>query len=155
MYVSTSASYIGISSAIQLYCEVDASYLINSDSKGHTGYTLGLHPNDTFFNRSAKQPLVSTHAEMRALYTLYCLSYTHAPSWDNGQLYRLHMIRAQAVHDLPRLDITEEDIDNYLIRIALSDKCTTTMPPVHNRWIPWGKRTITAPNRRASSSIDR
>jgi hypothetical protein len=65
--------YIGTSSAIQLYCEVDATYLINSDSKGHTGYTLGLHPNGTFYNRSAKQSLVSTssiHAEMRALYKL-------------------------------------------------------------------------------------
>jgi hypothetical protein len=66
--------YIGTSSAIQLYCEVDASDLIHSDSKGHTGYTMGLHPNGTFYNRSAKQTLVSissTHAdEMRALYTL-------------------------------------------------------------------------------------
>jgi len=65
--------YMGTSSAIQLYCEVDASYLIHSDSKGHTGYTMGLHPNGTFYNRSAKQTLVSTsstHAEMRALYTL-------------------------------------------------------------------------------------
>jgi hypothetical protein len=65
--------YIGTSSAIQLYCEVDASYLIHSDSKGRTGYTMGLHPNGTFYNRSAKQTLVSTsstHAEMRALYTL-------------------------------------------------------------------------------------
>ena len=65
--------YIGTSSAIQLYCEVDASYLIHSDSKGHTGYTMGLHPNGTFYNRSAKQTLVSTsstHAEMRALYAL-------------------------------------------------------------------------------------
>ena len=34
---------------------------------------MGLHPNGTFYNRSAKQTLVSTsstHAEMRALYTL-------------------------------------------------------------------------------------
>jgi hypothetical protein len=67
--------HIGTGSAIQLYCEVDASYLIHSDSnKGHTGYNMGLHPNDdTFYNRSAKQTLVSTsstHAEMRALYTL-------------------------------------------------------------------------------------
>jgi hypothetical protein len=65
--------YIGTSSAMQLYCEVDASYLIHSDSKGHTGYTMGLHPNGTFYNRSTKQTLVSTssaHAEMRALYIL-------------------------------------------------------------------------------------
>jgi hypothetical protein len=34
---------------------------------------MGLHPNGTSYNRSAKQTLVSTsstHAEMRALYTL-------------------------------------------------------------------------------------
>jgi hypothetical protein len=62
-----------VDSSIQLYCEVDGSYLIHPDSKGHTGYTIGLHPNGTFYNRSAKQTLVSTsstHAEMRALYTL-------------------------------------------------------------------------------------
>ncbi len=55
-----------VDSSIQLYFEVDASYLIHPDSKG-------LHPNGTFYNRSAKQTLVSTsstHAEMRALYTL-------------------------------------------------------------------------------------
>ena len=65
--------FVHIDSSIQLYCEVDASYLIHPDSKGHTGYTIGLHPNGTFYNRSAKQTLVSTsstHAEMRALYTL-------------------------------------------------------------------------------------
>jgi len=65
--------YMNIGEAIQLYCEVDASYLIHPDSKGHTGYTMGLHPNGTFYNRSAKQTLASTsstHAEMRALYTL-------------------------------------------------------------------------------------
>jgi hypothetical protein len=65
--------YINIGAMIQLYCEVDASYLVHSDSKGHTGYTIGLHPKGPFYNRSAKQTLVSTsstHAEMRALYTL-------------------------------------------------------------------------------------
>ena len=58
----------------QLYCTVDASYLLHPDSKGHTGYTLGLFREGTFYNRSAKQALVSTsstHAEMRAIfYTL-------------------------------------------------------------------------------------
>jgi hypothetical protein len=58
-YIRTTADkghriFIGTSSAIQLYCEVDASYLIHSDSKGHTGYTMGQHPNGTFYNRSAK-----------------------------------------------------------------------------------------------------
>jgi hypothetical protein len=65
--------HISDDGSIQLYCEVDASYLIHLDSKGHTGYTMGLHPRCTFYNRSAKQTLVSTsstHAEMRALYTL-------------------------------------------------------------------------------------
>jgi len=64
--------FIDIGAAIQLYCEVDASYLVHTDAKGHTGYTIGLHPKGTFYNRSSKQTLVSTstHAEMRALYTL-------------------------------------------------------------------------------------
>ena len=58
---------------IQFYCNVDASYLTHSDSKGHTGYNIGLHPDGPFYNRSSKQALVSTsstHAEMRACYTL-------------------------------------------------------------------------------------
>jgi hypothetical protein len=65
--------FIDIGAAIQLYCEVDASYLVHTDAKGHTGYTIGLHPKGTFYNRNAKQTLVSTSstpAEMRALYTL-------------------------------------------------------------------------------------
>ena len=41
-------------------------------------------------------------------------------TWDYGQLYRLHMIRAQAAQEIPRLDVN--DIDNYLIRMALSDR---------------------------------
>ena len=43
-------------------------------------------------------------------------------TWDNGQLYRLQMIRAQAARDVPRYTITEEDVDNYLIHAALSDR---------------------------------
>ena len=27
---------------IQFYCQVDASYLLHRDSKGHTGYAIGL-----------------------------------------------------------------------------------------------------------------
>ena len=42
-------------------------------------------------------------------------------TWDHGQLYRLHMIRAQAAQDLKSFDITEDDVDNYLIRAALAD----------------------------------
>ena len=43
-------------------------------------------------------------------------------TWDYGQLYRLHMIRAQAAHDIPRWGIIEEDVDNYLIQVALSER---------------------------------
>ena len=58
-----------VDSSIQLYCEVDASYLIHPDSKGHTGYTtIGLHPNGTFYNRSAKQTLVSTSGHLFIIY---------------------------------------------------------------------------------------
>ena len=32
------------------------------------------------------------------------------------------MIRAQAAQDIPKLDVNEDDIDNYLIRMALSDR---------------------------------
>ena len=59
---------------IQLTCEVDASYLVHPDSKGHTGYTMGFGAAiGTFYCKSAKQTAVttsSTHAEMRAIYTL-------------------------------------------------------------------------------------
>ena len=58
---------------IQFYCQVDASYLLHRDSKGHTGYAIGLTGGGYFYIRSSKQALVSTssaHAEMRAIYTL-------------------------------------------------------------------------------------
>ena len=42
-------------------------------------------------------------------------------TWDYGQLYRLHMIRAQAAQDFKSFNITEDDVDNYLIRMALAD----------------------------------
>ena len=78
-------------------------------------------------------------------------------TWDYGQLYRLHMIRAHAVQDIPRLDITEEDVDNFLIRIAYRTGSTTTIPPVRNRWINEATHGVKElpPNRRISSSIDR
>ena len=56
---------------LQFHCTVDASYLLHPDSKGQTGYTIGLFTEGTFYNRSAKQQLVSTsstHAEMRAIF---------------------------------------------------------------------------------------
>jgi len=58
---------------LQLYCEVDASYLLHDDSKGHTGYTIAFNKIGTWYNKSSKQSLVttsSTHAEMRAIFTL-------------------------------------------------------------------------------------
>ena len=57
-----------------LNCEVNVSYLIHSDSKGHTGYSIFLTgPGGTFYNRSVKQIAVttsSTQAEARAIFTL-------------------------------------------------------------------------------------
>jgi hypothetical protein len=64
-------------------------------------------------------------------------------TWDYGQLYRLHMIRAQAAQDISRWDITEEDVDNYLIRIALSDRQhdidATSTQSTDQRGAPLGK----------------
>ena len=65
--------YAASGDPLQFYCTVDASYLLHPDSKGQTGYTIGLYKEGTFYNRSAKQALVSTsstHAEMRAIFTL-------------------------------------------------------------------------------------
>ena len=62
-----------IKSKLKLTCYVDASYLIHSDSKSHTGYTMSFGDEGTFYTKSSKQKLMatsSTHAEMRALYTL-------------------------------------------------------------------------------------
>jgi hypothetical protein len=59
--------------ALRLTCYVDASYLTHSDSKSHTGFCLSFGEIGTFYSKSSKQTLVttsSTHAEMRALYTL-------------------------------------------------------------------------------------
>jgi hypothetical protein len=60
--------------ALRLYCEVDASYLLHPDSKGHTSYTISFYGTlGTFHNRSVKQTAVatsSTHAETRAIFTL-------------------------------------------------------------------------------------
>eukprot|EP01036_Dinobryon_divergens_P061837 gene61837-biopygen29469 len=59
---------------LRLYCEVDVSYLLHQDSKGHTGYTISFHgTTGTFYNRSVKQTAIaasSTHAEARAIFTL-------------------------------------------------------------------------------------
>mmetsp|Transcript_25886 Transcript_25886/g.37125 ORF Transcript_25886/g.37125 Transcript_25886/m.37125 type:complete len:182 (-) Transcript_25886:883-1428(-) len=58
---------------LQLHCEVDASYLLHEDSKGHSGYTIAFNAIGTWYNRSSKQTLVttsSTHSEMRAIFTL-------------------------------------------------------------------------------------
>jgi hypothetical protein len=62
-------------SALRLYCEVDASYLLHLESKGHTGYNISIYGTimGTFHNRSVKQMAIatsSTHAEARAIFTL-------------------------------------------------------------------------------------
>ena len=58
---------------LTLTCYVDASYLTHSDSHSHTGYCLSLGERGSFYSKSTKQTLVatsSTHAEVRALYSL-------------------------------------------------------------------------------------
>ena len=68
-------------------------------------------------------------------------------TWDYGQLYRLHMIRAQAAQDLKSFGITDDDVDNYLIRTALADNQldtdSTSSSPTDQRRVPGGKRTTT------------
>ena len=58
---------------LTLICHVDASYLAHEDTKSHTGYCLSFSKFGSFYSKSSKQKLVatsSTHAEIRALYTL-------------------------------------------------------------------------------------
>jgi len=55
---------------IKFYCQVNASYLLQ---KTTPVYAIGLTGGGYIYFRSSKQPLVftsSTHAEMRAIYTL-------------------------------------------------------------------------------------
>jgi hypothetical protein len=59
--------------SLKLKCYVDASYLTHADSKSHSGYCMSFGEIGCFYSKSAKQQLVttsSTHAEMRALYSL-------------------------------------------------------------------------------------
>ncbi len=47
--------HLSESNELSLYCEVDASYLLHPDSKGHTGYPISLNgTNGTFYNCSVK-----------------------------------------------------------------------------------------------------
>ena len=59
---------------LQLYCHVDASYMLHPDARSHSGYSLSFSPSGpAFFCKSKKQQLVATsamHAETRALYQL-------------------------------------------------------------------------------------
>jgi hypothetical protein len=61
---------------LKLLCYADASYLTHPDSKSQTGYCMSFGSfgsPGTFYSKSFKQPLVttsSTHAEMRAFYSL-------------------------------------------------------------------------------------
>jgi hypothetical protein len=55
---------------IQFYCQVDASYLLHKDSKGHTGYNIGLTSGGYFYIRNSKQALVSTSSTHAEMYTL-------------------------------------------------------------------------------------
>jgi KUP system potassium uptake protein len=61
---------------LKLRCYADASYLTHPDSKSQTGYCMSfgsVEQEGFFYAKSSKQTLVttsSTHAEMRALYSL-------------------------------------------------------------------------------------
>ena len=57
------------------------------------------------------------------------------------------MIRAQAAQNLKSFDITEDDVDNYLIQMALSDSQhdnATSSHPTDHRRVSGDKRTTTA-----------
>jgi hypothetical protein len=56
-----------------LYSEVDASYLLHKDSKGHSGYCIGFARVGFFYFKSKKQSMVATsatHAEVQAAVAL-------------------------------------------------------------------------------------
>jgi hypothetical protein len=57
------------------------------------------------------------------------------------------MIRAQAAQDLKSFNITEDDVDNYLIQAALADNQldndATSSSSTDQRRVPGGKRTTT------------
>jgi hypothetical protein len=44
--------YAASGDPLQFYCTVDASYLLHPDSKGQTGYTIGLYKEGTFYKAS-------------------------------------------------------------------------------------------------------
>ena len=77
-------------------------------------------------------------------------------TWDYGQLYRLHTIRAQAAQDLKSFDITDNDVDNYLIRAALADNQldndATSSSSKDQRRVPGVKEL--QPTKMTSSSSD-
>jgi hypothetical protein len=50
-----------VDSSIQLYCEVDASYLIHPDSKGHTGYTIARAISQRYLPQKKCQADTSLH----------------------------------------------------------------------------------------------
>jgi Reverse transcriptase (RNA-dependent DNA polymerase) len=73
LIIRPSKSNVLTNNPLRLTCYVDASYLTHSDSKSHTGYCMSFGTIGTFYAKSSKQHLVatsSTHAEVRALYTL-------------------------------------------------------------------------------------
>ena len=49
--------------ALRIYCEVDASYLLHSDSKGHSGYTISFHGTTGTFQTAVATS--STHAKAK------------------------------------------------------------------------------------------
>jgi hypothetical protein len=65
--------YKHIGNPLTIYCYVDASYLLHSDSMSHSGFTISFGPTGSFISKSKKQKLIATssmHAEARAVYLL-------------------------------------------------------------------------------------
>ena len=73
-YKIAKGSEQNVEKSLRVRAQVDASYLTHPDSHSHTGYGLSMGENGSFFYvRSSKQSDIatsSTHAEMKALYTL-------------------------------------------------------------------------------------
>ena len=95
--------------ALQLHCYVDASFLTHPDSRGHTGYCLCLGDLGSFYAKSSKQNLVatsSTHAEIKALYQLVVdLIYVINICQEIGRLIHLPAIIFE--DNMPAVQLSE------------------------------------------------
>ena len=66
-------------------------------------------------------------------------------TWDSGQIYRLHLIRAQAAADIKTAIVTEADVDDFLIYSAIADRYRDDPKPSSKD----KPRNVSAPDTRA------